>query len=658
MSDETEAAPDGRESGLESGLKSGWTAGSKADRNAASMAGPPDRRRTDDDVAASAATPRSGVAFGLREAALVFAVALALRLAHLWFIRDMPFVEVPIVDAQAYDAWGQRIAAGDWWGDAVFYQAPLYPYFLGAYYALFGHHLMGVHVLQMAMGAASCVMVGLATSALFRDRAMALTAGLALALYPPAIFFDGLIGKQGLGLLLLSSMLWLWLRQQERVRPLEVVAAGGLLGLLCLTRENALALVPAFVPWICWRFWAQGRRKVALLLVLFAAGLAVVLLPVGLRNLAVGDTFALTTSQMGPNFYIGNHEGASGLYEPLLPGRQTPTFEASDAELLAERELGRELTRGEVSDYWMSKGLAFVREQPGAWLELLARKALLTWTAFEIPDVEDVYVYADWSPVLRHGLPLYHFAWLAALFAGGLVFATRQRRDVGLLVWLALVYTGSVALFMTFARFRYPLVPMLLPIVACGLVETVRAASRQGWRELVAPGAAFALVFVVTSFEWFDREGMKVVSYTNLGGIMLTAERLDEAELYLLRAEAARPESADLQLHLAVLREAQGRPEEALQHLATMGRLAPDDHRGYVVLARILDAEGRKAEAWRARLRARALNPDRRSGRSRVRGAAPPGRAQDERPAPTRREAAQPERNSSRLPPAGGDGAP
>jgi len=143
---------------------------------------------------APAAPPPARASFGLREAGIVFAVALVLRLVHLWCVRDMPFVEVPIVDARAYDEWGQRIAAGDWWGSEVFYQAPLYPYLLGSFYAVFGHQLMGVHVLQMTMGAASCVLLALGAQALFRDRSVALATGLAIAAYPPAIFFDGLIG--------------------------------------------------------------------------------------------------------------------------------------------------------------------------------------------------------------------------------------------------------------------------------------------------------------------------------------------------------------------------------------------------------------------------------------------------------------------------------
>ena len=47
-------------------------------------------------------------------------------------------------DARGYDAWARRLAAGDWIGTDVFYQAPLYPYFLGVVYALAGHDLLAV----------------------------------------------------------------------------------------------------------------------------------------------------------------------------------------------------------------------------------------------------------------------------------------------------------------------------------------------------------------------------------------------------------------------------------------------------------------------------------------------------------------------------------
>src|SRR6188508_866347 len=71
----------------------------------------------------------------------IFALALAIRLIHIWQIRKTPFFDLLMGDARGYDEWAQRIAAGDWIGSDIFYQAPLYPYFLGTLYAAFGHSL-------------------------------------------------------------------------------------------------------------------------------------------------------------------------------------------------------------------------------------------------------------------------------------------------------------------------------------------------------------------------------------------------------------------------------------------------------------------------------------------------------------------------------------
>lgn len=57
----------------------------------------------------------------------VFATALVVRLIYLWQIRDSVYLSVLIGDARVYDAWARQIAAGDWLGSDVFYQAPLYP---------------------------------------------------------------------------------------------------------------------------------------------------------------------------------------------------------------------------------------------------------------------------------------------------------------------------------------------------------------------------------------------------------------------------------------------------------------------------------------------------------------------------------------------------
>src|SRR5437764_1002794 len=88
----------------------------------------------------------------------VFVVALAVRLAHLWAMRRSPFFDTLLGDAHSYDAWGRQIAGGDLIGRDVFYQAPLYAYFLGALYTL-GAGVSAVRVCQAIVGASACLLL-------------------------------------------------------------------------------------------------------------------------------------------------------------------------------------------------------------------------------------------------------------------------------------------------------------------------------------------------------------------------------------------------------------------------------------------------------------------------------------------------------------------
>ena len=71
------------------------------------------------------------------------------------------------------------------------------------------------------------------------------------------------------------------------------------------------------------------------------AGVLLGLAPVAVRNYAVGGGLYLTTSQLGPNFYIGNNPTADGTYRPLRFGRGSAEFERLDATAIAERAQGR-----------------------------------------------------------------------------------------------------------------------------------------------------------------------------------------------------------------------------------------------------------------------------------------------------------------------------
>src|SRR4029077_8731711 len=112
------------------------------------------------------------------------------------------------------------------------------------------------------------------------------------------------------------------------------LALGAAMGLLALTRENALVFIVVLAIWI---LTTTEKRA----LILFAAGLSLILLPVAVRNYSVGGGFYLTTSQFGTNFYIGNNAKADGTYASLRMGRGSPEFERQDAIDLAQAAMQR-----------------------------------------------------------------------------------------------------------------------------------------------------------------------------------------------------------------------------------------------------------------------------------------------------------------------------
>ena len=160
-------------------------------------------RKGGEDHRTSASAAIAEHHLGAGAAVIVFALALALRLSHLWQIGATPFATVLMGDGRAYDRWAQAIASGDVIGREVFYQAPLYAYFLGAIYSLAGHDVTLARVCQAAVGALACVLLGATAARLFSRRA-GIIAGVALGVYAPAIFFDGLIQKSVLDVFFVS----------------------------------------------------------------------------------------------------------------------------------------------------------------------------------------------------------------------------------------------------------------------------------------------------------------------------------------------------------------------------------------------------------------------------------------------------------------------
>ncbi|TAK08237.1 hypothetical protein EPO44_02880, partial [bacterium] len=148
----------------------------------------------------------------------IFLLAFGLRLIYLFQIEAIPLFYSLAADSRSYDEWAQRIVAGDWLGQGVFYQAPLYPYFLALLQFVMGHDLWSIRVVQILLGSLlgslSCLLLYAAGKS-FLSRGAGIATGFMLSLYAPAIFFDALIQKIVVDLFLITLLLFLLSRTQQ-----------------------------------------------------------------------------------------------------------------------------------------------------------------------------------------------------------------------------------------------------------------------------------------------------------------------------------------------------------------------------------------------------------------------------------------------------------
>lgn len=595
----------------------------------------------------------TSIRFDLGLAVAVALFAFALRFVYLLQARACPMFDGVVVDGDSYWRWADTLVAGDWIGTKIFYQAPLYPYFLGVTRLVVGDELWNVRIVQIALGAMACGFFAVAGRR-FLGRGAGIATGVLAAAYPPAIFFDGCIQKAGIGFLWMALLLMALALVREKPTLARWMGVGAALGALMLTREETVLLAPAIAAWGLFGLGAAAWSRRGLQLAAFAFGLALMLAPVALRNRAVGGEFVLTTSQAGPNFYIGNNPHTDGTYLPLRGGRQNPEYERQDAFELAAAEAGRELSPSEVSRFWIAKSFAWIGDEPGAWLALLVRKALLLVNAYEVPDADDIYFYERYASVLRIPFTFLHMGTLFPLAVLGLALTWPRRRELRVLHAVLAVLAAGVVVFYVFARYRYPFVSVLFVFAGAGLVELATRVRAGNWRSLAVPLVLAALAAVAANawrpyardkslttalanssvvqaqrgdheraiefaLEAIERNPISSEYWGNLGLSYLALERYElavDAFRRSLDLGSSDPARAHLRLGLALART--GKFAEGLRHLDACLAARPKDREALAYRARALVELGRPVESIATLRRMLELVPDDRETKLRL----------------------------------------
>ena len=534
----------------------------------------------------------------------VLALALFLRITHWLDVREDPFTAQLIMDSFEYDRWAQEIAAGNWVGDGVFFQAPLYPYILAVLFSLFGHNLDLVYLFQ-AFFALAGIYALYRTGRKLGGEVLGLTTATLASLYGVFIFYDIQIMKESLAVSLACFLLWNLVEAREGRRFRLWMSAGVLSGLLCLLRENMLLVFPLMLLLVIVR--GSGRLEMFKNAAGCLMGLILVLSPVAVRNGIVGGVFSPTTFQGGVNYYIGNNPDATGTYQPIVPGKQIPSYERNEPIRIAEQSEGRHLSTAEVSQFWLDKALSWAVKNPVDFVRLQLKKLMMFWSWYEWPDAVDYYYARDNSIVL--GFPLIEFGGVLILALLGLVLWRKKIRTLFPIVLFVLAWMMSTVLFFLFSRYRLPVVPALLLLAALplsGWLESFRKIEL--WKNVILV-TVLLLVFAFPHFAGFkprmdlvfynlaliheDRtewdlaeknytQALKenpdeFLPYVNLGNIAVRKNDWPKALEWFKKAAEIEPESEGVHSNLGGAYVALGQLDRAEHHFDKALEINPDN---------------------------------------------------------------------------------
>lgn len=268
--------------------------------------------------------------------------------------------------------------------------------------------------------------------------------------------------------------------------------------------------------------------KIAAAVLALVGGLYLGAAPAWLHNYFVAREPVMLSAHSGINFWVGNNPTANG-YPKMPPGiRSSQEGMLRDSITVAEKEMGRPLTRAEVSRFWSAKANAYIRENRPAWLRLMAVKFGNFWNAFQYDDVGAMKRLRD-DGVLPPGL---RFGLIAALGLAGMFPAIWLFPRARWIAAAVVLHMGALLPVFVTERYRLAAVPGLMVLAAFGLWQLWANLVRGRW---IGAGAYLAITAGAATFVSIPRTepGLWSLDFYNAGNLALAERHFATAYAYV-----------------------------------------------------------------------------------------------------------------------------
>jgi len=422
----------------------------------------------------------------------IFFLTISVQLIHIGMAGWGADLQSPYPRSDAYvyiyQAWFTAFidSSGGYAGE--FMSPSLYVWLQTMAYQWLGPHYFVPLFVNSILVSFSAVFSALTARRFFGEK-VGWIAGAMFTLTGPIVFFAGVTVKTNLVLFLLAMACYFAIRFFQDTRFWWAFSAVFALGLASMERHNLLLLIILLIILIIYHGW-HSVSKNKLVSIVVACFSAVVLLFV-VSGWSPSEAEPKLSSPIGLNFFVGNSPNSWGGYTDVEGIKDDIIGHRTEPQTLAEKALGRPLSRWDVSQYYFKKSFDYIISHPQEYITLQFRKAGLLFAQYSQGLPEQYHVWRGERAALI--VAFIDTGLILVLTGFGLYYLRSKVREPGLffLISGAILYALSVWIFFVGERYRLTLIVLIIPVAAYGVWYIFK--NRSGMKLLTSVGLILIL---------------------------------------------------------------------------------------------------------------------------------------------------------------------